>query len=82
MTTNRAEIKRGHVRMKDITLCELLEFIGLLFYMKLTVKGELQNYWGFQDPEDLLFGSDSQSLDRFMSFSRFKLIRQVRCRSS
>ncbi|GMF36719.1 unnamed protein product [Phytophthora fragariaefolia] len=36
------------------TLQELMTFLGILFYMEVTVKGEYANYWGRQ-PEDGIF---------------------------
>ncbi|GMG16577.1 unnamed protein product [Phytophthora fragariaefolia] len=43
--------------------------------MGLNKKGEYANYWGSQ-PEDLVFGGSSTSLDAIMSLSRFKLLRR------
>ncbi|GMF58829.1 unnamed protein product [Phytophthora fragariaefolia] len=58
---------------------ELMTFLGIIFYMTLTDKGEYSNYWGSQT-EDAIFGGASTSLDTVMSLRRFKLIH--RCLSS
>ncbi|GMF24832.1 unnamed protein product [Phytophthora fragariaefolia] len=50
-------------------------FLGILFYMALNKKGEYANYWGSQ-PEDLVFGGSSTSLDAIMPLSQFKLLRR------
>ncbi|KAG3055972.1 hypothetical protein PI125_g25640 [Phytophthora idaei] len=54
---------------------ELMIFLGIMFYMALTDKGEYSNYWGAQT-EDATFGWASTSLDNVMSLRRFKLIRR------
>ncbi|KAG3078933.1 hypothetical protein PI125_g20836 [Phytophthora idaei] len=42
--------------------------------MVLNDKGEYVNYWG-QQPEDMIFGGNSISLDSMMSLNRYKLLR-------
>ncbi|KAG3235223.1 hypothetical protein PI124_g19737 [Phytophthora idaei] len=56
------------------TLAELMAFLGIIFYMVLNDKGEYVNYWG-QQPEDMIFGGNSISLDSMMSLNRYKLLR-------
>ncbi|GMF27829.1 unnamed protein product [Phytophthora fragariaefolia] len=64
------------VRMgAPFTLDELMIFLGILFYMAVTDKGEYANYWGRQ-AEDLIFGGVSTSLDGVMTLHRFKLLRR------
>ncbi|GMF44182.1 unnamed protein product [Phytophthora fragariaefolia] len=54
---------------------ELMTFLGIMFYMTLTDKGEYSNYWGSQT-EDAVFGGASTSLDTVLCLRRFKLIRR------
>ncbi|GMF56265.1 unnamed protein product [Phytophthora fragariaefolia] len=64
------------VRMgAPFTLDELMIFLGILFYMAVTDKGEYANYRGRQ-AEDLLFCGVSTSLDGVMTLHRFKLLRR------
>ncbi|GMF45612.1 unnamed protein product [Phytophthora fragariaefolia] len=56
---------------RPFTLIELMIFLN----MGLNKKGAYANYWGSQ-PEDLVFGGSSTSLDAIMSLSRFKLLRR------
>ncbi|RAW37842.1 hypothetical protein PC110_g5915 [Phytophthora cactorum] len=56
------------------TLAQLMAFLGIMFYMALNDKGEYANYWG-QQPEDMIFGGNSISLDCAMSLNRYKLLR-------
>ncbi|KUF82535.1 hypothetical protein AM588_10000405 [Phytophthora nicotianae] len=58
------------------TIQELMTFLGILFYMEVTVKGEYANYWGRQ-AEDGIFGSVGVDLERVMPLKRFKLLRQA-----
>ncbi|KAE8988120.1 hypothetical protein PR003_g21221 [Phytophthora rubi] len=51
---------------KPFTMEELMTFLGIMFYMTLTDKGEYSNYWG-QQTEDAIFGGASTSLDTVMS---------------
>lgn len=57
------------------TIDELMIFLGIMFYMALTDKGDYSNYWGPQT-EDSIFGGTSTSLDNIMSLNRFKLLRR------
>jgi hypothetical protein len=57
------------------TLTELMAFLGIMFYMALNDKGEYSNYWGEQ-PENLIFGGSSISLDSVMTLNRYKLLRR------
>ncbi|GMF53765.1 unnamed protein product [Phytophthora fragariaefolia] len=52
-------------------LHELMTFIGIMFYMTLTDKGEYADYWG-PHMEDAVFDRSSTSLDNVMSLNRFK----------
>ncbi|KAG3058564.1 hypothetical protein PI125_g25203 [Phytophthora idaei] len=64
------------IRMQiPFTLDELMIFLGILFFMAMNGKGEHVNYWGLQ-PEDLIFGGVTTSLDAIMTLHRFKLLRR------
>jgi len=64
------------VRMLPVDLNDLFKALGIMLYMQLVDRGEMQNYWGFLDPETRLFG-ESIGLEKYMSMERFKRIRQV-----
>lgn len=64
------------LQIAPFTLKELMTFLGLLFYMAIVKKGELANYWGMQ-VEEAIFDTGSTSLDGFMKFHRFKLLRKA-----
>jgi hypothetical protein len=51
-----------------------MAFLGIMFDMAVN-KGEYSNYWGEQ-PEDLIFGGSSISLDSVMTLNRYKLLRR------
>ncbi|GMF51856.1 unnamed protein product [Phytophthora fragariaefolia] len=57
-------------------LKEIMTFLGIPFYMEITVKGEYANYWGRQ-AEDDMFGVSSLDLENIMPLRRFKLLRQA-----
>ncbi|GMF44924.1 unnamed protein product [Phytophthora fragariaefolia] len=73
--TKKYAVTYGIRISRPFTLIELMSFLGILFYMALNKKGEYANYWGSQ-PEDLVFGGSSTSLDTIMSLSRFKVLRR------
>ncbi|EGZ07576.1 hypothetical protein PHYSODRAFT_462850, partial [Phytophthora sojae] len=80
--TNKAmrahELEKKLSTNKPFTLQELMTFLGILFFMKLVVKGEHANYWGRQI-EDCIVGGNHTGLDKVMALSRFKLLRQHFC---
>lgn len=69
-------IETMNLRMKTVDLKELLQAFGIMFYMQLVDRGEIDNYWGFLDPDTRLFG-EGPGLEMYMSKDRFKRIRQV-----
>jgi hypothetical protein len=73
--TNLYAVTYGIKISSEFTLDELMAFFGIMFYMALNDKGEYANYWG-QQPEDLIFGGSSISLDSVMSLNRYKLLRR------
>ena len=56
---------------------ELLNFFGILLYMKLFPKGEYANYWGAQEENDVLQSGSNVNLDHIMSLRRFKTLRST-----
>ena len=61
----------------ELTLDEMMKFLGILFYMSLVDKGGYEEYWGVQ-VEDLVLNNKTPSgscLDDVMDLARFKLIR-------
>lgn len=58
----------------QITLSELLKFLGIMFYMSIVDKGEYSNYWGMQVDSRVL-GGTSLGLENVMSLKRFQFIR-------
>lgn len=73
-TNAYAESQKG----TQISLEEMMKFLGILFYMSMVDRGEYKNYWGEQ-VEDSLFGGSSLGLDTFMSLRRFAYIRKNLC---
>ena len=65
-------------KQKEITMDELMKFLGILFYMAVKNQGEMKTYWGKQ-VEDELLNTESLTFDRFMTFDRFKFIRSNLC---
>jgi Transposase IS4 len=59
----------------QVTLDEMMKFLGILFYISTVDKGEYANYWGDQI-ENKMFGEVSSGLDRVMTLRRFKFIRR------
>ncbi|KAE9285840.1 hypothetical protein PR003_g26474 [Phytophthora rubi] len=73
--TNKYAVAYSVKISTPFTLGELMAFLGIMFYMALNDKGEYANYWG-QQPEDMIFGGSSISLDSVMSLNRYKLLRR------
>ena len=61
-----------------ITVDEMMQFLGILFYMTLVDKGEYRNYWGDQ-VENVLLGEETTGLDGIMTLRRFRHIRKNLC---
>jgi len=62
-------------KQPNLTLEELMVFLGILFYMASIDKGEYANYWGKQ-VENKLFNEVPVGLDGIMTLRRFKFIRR------
>ncbi|KAF1786522.1 hypothetical protein GQ600_16556 [Phytophthora cactorum] len=62
LETNRYAAIKEILITTPITMDELMIYLGIMFYMTLTDKGEYSNYWGAQT-EDAIFGGASTSLD-------------------
>ncbi|GMF47137.1 unnamed protein product [Phytophthora fragariaefolia] len=75
LESNRCAVAKEIRITTPFSMEELMTFLGIMFYMTLTDKGEYSNYWGSQT-EDAIFGGASTSLDTVMSLRRFKLIRR------
>ncbi|POM69258.1 Transposase [Phytophthora palmivora] len=75
LETNRYAAVKDIRITKPFSMDELMVFLGIMFYMTLTDKGEYSNYWG-QQTEDAISGGASTCLASVMSLRRFKLIRR------
>jgi hypothetical protein len=72
----------GH-KFLEITLEEMMKFLGLMIFMKVVSKGEAKNYWGSAE-EDYVFRAidptaRSTTFDMVMSFVRYKQIKSSFC---
>lgn len=61
---------------EPFVLQEIMTFLCILLYMKITVKGKYAYYWRCQAEEDT-FGASSLGLEHIMLLKRFKLPRQT-----
>ena len=68
----------GESKSAAITLEELMQWLGIMFYMTLVDKGEYSNYWGDQ-VESQIFGVSGIGLESVMTLKRFKFIRKNLC---
>jgi hypothetical protein len=68
----------GESKSTAITLEELMQWLGIMFYMALVDKGEYSNYWGDQ-VESQIFGVSGIGLESVMTLKRFKFIRKNLC---
>lgn len=70
----------GCRNVKDFTLDEIMTYLGILFFMKIVVKGEYRNYWGNQFESELhnyLNDNDDTvklGLESVMTLKRFEQI--------
>ncbi|KAG2781449.1 hypothetical protein PC129_g22071 [Phytophthora cactorum] len=64
--TNKYTVVNDIRMATPFTLDELMNFLGILFFMSMNDKGEYANYWGLQ-AEDLIFGGVTTSLDGIMT---------------
>jgi hypothetical protein len=74
-TNAYAETQKG----TQVTLEEMMTFLGILFYMSLVDRGEYKNYWGEQVEDSLFGGGSTVGLDTFMTLRRFMYIRKNLC---
>lgn len=59
-----------------IQLGEMMQFLGILWYMSLFKKGEMLNYWRDSEEATILPGASSTSLEVIMPWKRFLYIRR------
>lgn len=64
------------IRGAEITLDELMIFLGLTFHMTLIDRGEYSNYWGPWSETEPITGAPTLGYDHIMSLNRFKFIRR------